>query len=140
MELARNVYVLVGNLEARFSDNYFDLLPGEPVTITIKSEGTLDQIKQALKVTSLMDSFVNHRQQATGHSRKSKTTTGLPVFQTAVYSQIIQDRGWIIISKVDDCLFFQGQRLAMDGLVGDNICNLRTKSELLPGQSCGLDA
>ena len=32
------------------------------MTITIKSEGTLDQIKQALKVTSLMDSFVNHRQ------------------------------------------------------------------------------
>ena len=61
-ELARNVYVSVGNLEARFSDNYFDLLPGEPVTITIKSEGTLVQIKQALKVTSLMDSFVNHRQ------------------------------------------------------------------------------
>lgn len=57
-ELARNVYVSVGGLDARFSDNYFDLLPGEPVTITIKSAGTLDQIKQALKITSLAAAFV----------------------------------------------------------------------------------
>ena len=56
-ELARNIYISLGDLDARFSDNYFDLLPGEPVTITIKSASTLDQIKQALKVTSLMDAF-----------------------------------------------------------------------------------
>lgn len=57
-ELARNVYVSVGDLDARFSDNYFDLLPGEPVTISINSAASLDQIKQSLKVTSLMDAFV----------------------------------------------------------------------------------
>jgi beta-mannosidase len=57
-ELARNVNVSLGDLDVRFSDNYFDLLPGEPVTITIKSAATLDQVKQALKVTSLTESFV----------------------------------------------------------------------------------
>jgi beta-mannosidase len=57
-ELARNVYVSLGDLDAKFSDNYFDLLPGEPVTITIKSAATPDQIKQALKVTSLTEAFV----------------------------------------------------------------------------------
>jgi beta-mannosidase len=57
-ELARNVYISLGDLDARFSDNYFDLLPGEPVTITIKSAASLDQIRQALQVTSLMDAFI----------------------------------------------------------------------------------
>lgn len=56
--LARNVYVSLGDMDARFSDNYFDLLPGEPVTITIKTPNTLDQVRSALKVTSLTDAFV----------------------------------------------------------------------------------
>jgi len=60
-ELARNVYVSLGNLDARFSDNYFDLLPGEPVTITVKSANTQDQIKRAMKITSLTDAFVSPR-------------------------------------------------------------------------------
>jgi beta-mannosidase len=57
-ELARNVYVSLGDLDVRFSDNYFDLIPGEPLTITIKSTATVDRIKQALKVTSLTEAFV----------------------------------------------------------------------------------
>ncbi|HLJ27958.1 MAG TPA: glycoside hydrolase family 2 protein [Candidatus Angelobacter sp.] len=56
-ELARNVYLSLGDLDARLSDNYFDLLPGEPQTITIKSASTQDQLKRAMKITSLMEAF-----------------------------------------------------------------------------------
>jgi beta-mannosidase len=55
--LARNVYLSFGDLDAQVSDNYFDLLPGEPATITLKSAATLDQLRSALDVRSLTESF-----------------------------------------------------------------------------------
>ena len=56
-KLARGVYVSFGDLDVQSSDNYFDLLPGEAVTIRLKSPATIDQIKGALKVTSLTDAY-----------------------------------------------------------------------------------
>jgi beta-mannosidase len=55
--LARNVYVSFADLDVEASDNYFDLLPGERVTITLKTSSALDQVKSALKVTSLTEAF-----------------------------------------------------------------------------------
>jgi beta-mannosidase len=55
--LARNVYVSFGEMDVQLSDNYFDLLPAEPVTITVKTSATQDQLKGALRITSLMDAF-----------------------------------------------------------------------------------
>jgi len=55
--LARNVYVSFGDLDVHTSDNYFDLLPGEPVTIAFKTSSTLDQVRGALKITSLTEAF-----------------------------------------------------------------------------------
>ncbi|MHB8217284.1 MAG: beta-mannosidase [Candidatus Sulfotelmatobacter sp.] len=55
--LARNVYVSLGDLDVHTSDNYFDLLPGEPVTIALKTSSTLDQVRGALKITSLTEAF-----------------------------------------------------------------------------------
>jgi beta-mannosidase len=55
--LARNVYISFGDLDVQTSDNYFDLLPGEPVTITLKTSSTLDQVKSALKIMSLTEAF-----------------------------------------------------------------------------------
>jgi beta-mannosidase len=55
--LARNVYVSFGDLEVQMSDNYCDLLPGEPTTLTLKTSSTLDQLKSTLKITSLTDAF-----------------------------------------------------------------------------------
>jgi beta-mannosidase len=55
--LARNVYVSLGDLDVHTSDNYFDLLPGEPVTIALKTSNTLDQVRGALKITSLTEAF-----------------------------------------------------------------------------------
>jgi beta-mannosidase len=56
-QLARNVYLSFGDLNVETADNYFDLLPSEPVTIRLKSSATLDQIKAALTTISLTDAF-----------------------------------------------------------------------------------
>jgi len=55
--LARNVHVSLGDLEVETSDNYFDLLPGEPVTILLKTSHRLNQLQSALHITSLTDAF-----------------------------------------------------------------------------------
>jgi beta-mannosidase len=56
-KLARHVYVSFGELDVQISDNYVDLVPGETVVITLKSSSTLDELKNALKVVSLVDAF-----------------------------------------------------------------------------------
>jgi beta-mannosidase len=59
-KLARNVYVSFGDLDVESSDNYFDLLPGEPATLTLKSSATLDQLRSALKIVSLTEAFTTN--------------------------------------------------------------------------------
>ena len=55
--LARSVYVTFGDASPELSDNYFDLLPGETVDLTVKGRETLDTLKTSLKVVSLADAF-----------------------------------------------------------------------------------
>lgn len=55
--LARDVYVSFGDLDATYSDNYVNLVPGEPVTIEISSPATLGQLKEKLSLMSLADAF-----------------------------------------------------------------------------------
>jgi beta-mannosidase len=55
--LARSVYISFGELDAKFSDNYVDLLPGEPAEIQFTSPATLDQLKANMKIMSLADAF-----------------------------------------------------------------------------------
>jgi beta-mannosidase len=55
--LARSVYVSFGDLDVQASDNYFDLLPGEMVTVHLKSAASGDQLRGAMKVISLTDAF-----------------------------------------------------------------------------------
>jgi beta-mannosidase len=56
-QLARNVYVSFGDLDVRASDNYFDLLPGEPMTVRLTSTAGLQQLQAGLKVMSLTEAF-----------------------------------------------------------------------------------
>lgn len=58
--LARDVYLTFGDVDAKASDNYFDLLPGEPRTITIESNADTARISKALKVVSLIDAFATN--------------------------------------------------------------------------------
>jgi len=59
-KLARNVAISFGDLDVQLSDNYFDLLPGEPVTIELKSSASLDQLRSALKLMSLTEAFLSN--------------------------------------------------------------------------------
>jgi hypothetical protein len=44
-------------LDAAVSDNYSDLIPGQPVDIAITSGAPLEQLRGKLKVMSLVDAF-----------------------------------------------------------------------------------
>ena len=62
--LARDVYVSPGAIDAKLSDNYFDILPGETVEITATTNATLAELKAQLKVVSLTDAFATPAQPA----------------------------------------------------------------------------
>ena len=55
--LAKHVYVSFGDREVGVSDNYFDLLPNEPVILQLKSKASLDEIRQSMKVRNITDAF-----------------------------------------------------------------------------------
>jgi len=54
-KLARGVWLDFGALDARPSDNAFDLLPGEHVVLPIQGAATLDELRKVLTVRSLAD-------------------------------------------------------------------------------------
>jgi len=49
----------------KVSDNYFDILPGETIEVTVTSAASLADIKAQMKVISLTDAFKNNEQPAT---------------------------------------------------------------------------
>lgn len=51
--LARAVAISFGKEDTELSGNYMDVLPGEPVVITIKTKASLEQLKAAMKITVL---------------------------------------------------------------------------------------
>jgi len=55
--LARDVFLSFGNLEVQLDDNYFDLLPGEMITIHAITKAPLKALRDQLKVVSLIDAF-----------------------------------------------------------------------------------
>jgi beta-mannosidase len=57
--LARDVYLSFGDLDVKVQDNYFDMLPGETVEISLSSTASLDEMKAHLHVISLTDAFAS---------------------------------------------------------------------------------
>jgi beta-mannosidase len=55
--LARHVALTFGDLDVHASDNYFDLLPGESVTVKLDTKANAEELKKALKITTLTDAF-----------------------------------------------------------------------------------
>jgi beta-mannosidase len=51
--LAKNVYLWFENTEGTFSDNYVDILPGKPVTVTFTPRSSGTSVKEKMKVRSL---------------------------------------------------------------------------------------
>jgi beta-mannosidase len=56
-KLAKNVYLQMGDEEGFFSDNYFDMLPGEKVTINLDTDISEEKLNQVLTVRTLEDAF-----------------------------------------------------------------------------------
>lgn len=54
---ARAVYIATGDAEATFSDNFMDIIPGQPVTVDIKTGLGLDTFQKQLKIISLPDAY-----------------------------------------------------------------------------------
>jgi beta-mannosidase len=61
-ELARGVWVSFGNVDATVSDNAFDILPGQQVTLTVHSKATLEALRKALTVEDVADAMQGRAQ------------------------------------------------------------------------------
>ena len=61
---ARDVYVTFGDLDVHTEDNFVDVVPGEPVNITVKSTASLGQLRKNMQVTSLVDAFAQKSEDA----------------------------------------------------------------------------
>jgi beta-mannosidase len=57
--LAKDVYLSASGIKGRFSDNFFDLLPGRSAEVTFLAAAPVgaEALRQALKVVSLRDSY-----------------------------------------------------------------------------------
>lgn len=57
--LARAVRLSLDGMNASFSDNYFDLVPGQPVEVLVRPQPLLDigEVRRRLRVRSLVDAF-----------------------------------------------------------------------------------
>jgi beta-mannosidase len=56
-KLAKNVYLQIADEEGFFSDNYFDMLPGEKVTINLKTTISEEKLKEVLTLRTLDGAF-----------------------------------------------------------------------------------
>ncbi len=54
--LAKNVYLASGR-QGSFSDNFFDLLPGETRTISFRTEQKISGFEESLKILTLADTY-----------------------------------------------------------------------------------
>ncbi len=59
VNLAKNIYVSADGVDGFFSDNFFDLLPGEEKTITFSTveKVSSDDFNDMLKIVTLVDSY-----------------------------------------------------------------------------------
>ena len=56
-KLAKSVYMQIGDEEGFFSDNYFDMLPNEKVSVYLNSDITEEKLKEILTIRTLDDAF-----------------------------------------------------------------------------------
>lgn len=56
-KLAKNVYLQIGDEEGFFSDNYFNMMPGESASIHLKSEISEEKLKEVFSLQTLDGAF-----------------------------------------------------------------------------------
>jgi len=56
-KLAKNVYLTIGDEEGFFSDNYFDMLPGQPIKIGLQTNIPIEKLREVLTIRTLDSAF-----------------------------------------------------------------------------------
>jgi len=56
-KLAKNLFMTLGDEEGFFSDNYFDLLPGEKIQVYLKTSVSDEKLKESFKIQTLESAF-----------------------------------------------------------------------------------
>ncbi|MBV5313540.1 MAG: glycoside hydrolase family 2 protein [Prolixibacteraceae bacterium] len=56
-KLAKNVYLTIGDEPGFFSDNYFDLIPGQPVQIKLETKITKEKLQKIFAIQTLDSAF-----------------------------------------------------------------------------------
>jgi beta-mannosidase len=56
-QLAKNVYLSYDEAEGWYSDNYFDLLPGESKTVVFETQATIEDFTNKLLIRTLSDTY-----------------------------------------------------------------------------------
>ncbi len=56
-KLAKNVYLQIGDEDGFFSDNYFDMLANEKLTIKLKTNISEEKLNEVLTIRTLVDAF-----------------------------------------------------------------------------------
>jgi len=56
-KLAKDVYLFIDEVDVKFSDNFFDMLPGIVYTVTVLNNYTVGSFRNVLKVASLYDTY-----------------------------------------------------------------------------------
>lgn len=56
-KLAKNVYLQIEDETGFFSDNYFDMLPGEKVTVRLRTKITKEKLREVFSIRTLEDAF-----------------------------------------------------------------------------------
>jgi beta-mannosidase len=53
--LARNLALFFGDMDVQASDNYFDVLPGTEVKVSVDGKASGDEVRKVLKVVTILD-------------------------------------------------------------------------------------
>lgn len=59
-KLAKNIYLQLGDEPGFFSDNYFDLLPGETKIVAFQTSLSEDELREVLKIRTLDSAFAGN--------------------------------------------------------------------------------
>jgi len=56
-KLAKNIYLQIGDEDGFFSDNYFDMLPSDKITINLKTGISEEKLNEVITIRTLDDAF-----------------------------------------------------------------------------------
>ena len=56
-KLAKNIYLTAAGMEGFFSDNFFDILPGQTIEVSFDTNQQDERFEEVLQIVSLVDSY-----------------------------------------------------------------------------------